>query len=206
MTGMEVRKRTGGYNVIGDLALMRVLQARGDIEGAVQALQAAERAVQIYPFQLALMIEFKTARVLQSLAAGDVELASRWAEECGSSEIEQIAFARLRLAQGLFSEAQNILVTQRSLAETGGRLGRLIEILGLEAVALEEQGLSAEAEMTLSQAINFAQPEGYRRIFLDLGQPIHNVLQRLRREHTNAQGYVQSLLNKFQQERGARQP
>jgi ATP/maltotriose-dependent transcriptional regulator MalT len=106
----------GGYNVIGDLALMRVLQAQGDTEGALKALHDAERAVQTYPFQLALMIEFKTARVLQWLAAGDVEKASHWAKECNNgSEQEQIALARLRLAQERASEAQTILDRQRSL-------------------------------------------------------------------------------------------
>ena len=203
MTGMEVRKRQGGYNVIGDLALMRVLQAQGDVEGAMKALRAAEQAVQIYPFQLALMIEFKTARVLQSLAVGDVDTASRWAKECGSSEQEKIALARLRLAQGRASEAQNLLIQQRSLAETGGRTGRLIEILGLHAVALHAQGLSIEAEAALSQAISLAQSEGYQRVFLDLGQPIHELLERLSRRGTNAERYAYTLLKAFQQERGA---
>jgi len=202
MTGMELRKRQGGYNVIGDLALMRVLQAQRDIEGAIKALHTAEQAVQIYPFQLALMIEFKTARVLQSLAVGDVDTASRWAKECGSSEQEQIALARLRLAQGRASDAQNILIQQRSLAEAGGRTGRLIEILSLQAVALRMQGLTAEAETALSQAISLAQPEGYQRVFLDLGQPIRELLEGLSRGNTDAGGYVPTLLKAFQQERG----
>ena len=203
MIGMEVRKRQGGYNVIGDLGLMRVLQARGDTEGAMNALHAAERAVQIYPFQLALMIEFKTARVLQSLAAGDVEMASRWAKECYSdSEPGQIMMARLRLAQGRASEAQHLLFKQRSLVETGGRTGRLIEILSLQAIALTRQGLKEEAETALSQAISLAQPEKYQRIFLDLGRPIHELLEQSSRRDSAAGGYIHTLLKAFQIEMG----
>jgi LuxR family maltose regulon positive regulatory protein len=202
MIGMEVRKRQGGYNVIGDLALMRVLQARGDTEGAMDALHAAERAVQIYPFQLALMIEFKTARVNQWLAAGDIEMASHWAKECsGGSELEQITLARLQLAQGHAPEAQQLLIRQCSLAEAGGRKGRLIEILALLAVTLNMLGLSVEAEETLSQALSLAKPEGYQRIFLDLGQPLHKVLERLPRGDSSS--YVHPLLKALEQERGA---
>ena len=202
MIGMEVRKRQGGYNVIGDLALMRVLQARGDTERAMSALHAAEQAVEIYPFQLALMIEFKTTRVLQSLAAGNVEMASRWAKECyGDSEPEQIILARLRLAQGRTLEAQHLLAQQRSLAETGGRNGRLIEILGLQAVALMTRGLTAEAETALSQAISLAQPEEYQRIFLDLGRPIRELLARSPRRDSAAGDYIHTLLKAFEQEK-----
>ncbi|TLN26993.1 tetratricopeptide repeat protein, partial [bacterium] len=82
LTGIEVRRRQGAYRVIGDLALMRVLQACGDAEGALRALREAETSVQNYSFQLALMIEFRTWRVRQWLAVGDVETAARWAVEC----------------------------------------------------------------------------------------------------------------------------
>jgi LuxR family maltose regulon positive regulatory protein len=204
MTGIEYRRRLGGYKLVGDLALMRVLQAQGDVEGAMKALRNAEQAVQTHPFQLALMIEFRTARVIQWLMAGDVETVSHWAKECsGGSEQEQIALARLWLAQGHASDAQNILVQQHSLAETGGRTGRLIEILGLQAIALDAQGRCAEAEVVLSQAISLARPEGYLRVFLDLGRPLRELLERLAARGTDAGGDVRAVLNAFQQERGA---
>jgi LuxR family maltose regulon positive regulatory protein len=201
ITGIEVRKRQGGYNVIGDLALMRVLQARGDTDGAIEALHASERAVQIYPFQLALMIEFKTARVNQWLAAGDVQMASRWAKECyGGSELEQIALARLHLAQGHAVEAQQLLARQRSFADMGKRKGRLIEILTLLAVALDVQGLSVEAQDTLAQALSLAQPEGFIRVFLDLGEPIHKVIAQLARRENNR--YIRMVMKVFEQAAG----
>ena len=204
MTGNAYRRRLGGYNVLGDLAVMRVLQAQGDVEGAMKALYEAEQAVQTYTFQLALMLEFKTGRVNQWLAAGNVAMANHWAEECrGDSEQEQIMLARLRLAQGRASDAQGILVRQRSLAETGGRTGRLIEILALLAIVLGAQGLSTEAEAVLSQALSLALPKGYRRVFLDLGQPMRELLQRLAGHGTEVGGDVHILLNAFQQERGA---
>jgi len=208
MTGIEYRRRMGGYKLIGDLPLMRVLQAQGDFEGALEALRKAEMAAQTLPFQLAYMVEFRTRRVIQWLAVGDVETASRWAEECrGGSEQEQIALARLRLAQGRGSEAQGVLVEQQGRAEAGGRTGRLIEILALQAVALEAQGLSARAGEALSHALSLARSEGYRRIFLDLGQPLFELLERVAAGEISARyqpaeptgSYVRELLGDFRQ-------
>jgi LuxR family maltose regulon positive regulatory protein len=204
LTGIEYRRRFGGYMVLGDLPLMRILQAQGDVEGAMKALHAAEQAVQTHSFQLALMIEFRTARVAQWLAVGDIKTASRWVEECqGGSEQEQIVLARLLLAQNRAAEAQKLLINQRLLAETGGRIGRLIEILALQAMTLEAQGLSAKAEETLFQAISLAQPEGYMRVFLDLGQPFHKLLERSAAHGVEVGGIVHALLNAFQQQPGA---
>ena len=200
LTGLEYRRRLGGYMLIGDLPLMRILQARGDIDGAMRALHAAELAVQTHPFQLALMIEFRAARVIQWLAVGDVKMASRWAEECtGGSELEQLAQARLMLAQGRVSEAQDLLARQRSLAETGGRTGRLIEILALQALALEAQGLPAEADMVFFQAVTLARPEGYQRVFLDLGQPLRELVERVAARSIDAR----ALQDALQGEKGA---
>jgi LuxR family maltose regulon positive regulatory protein len=211
MTGVEFRRRLGGYWVVGDLPLMRILQARGDVEGALDTLRQVERVVQTHHFQLAGMIAFRTARIVQWLAVGDVETASRWAAECSSgSELEQIALARLRLAQGRAADAQRLLKRQRALAKAGKRTGRLIEILGLQAVALEAQGQSVEAEETLSQALSLARPEGYARVFLDLGVPLYHLLERLAAQGTPAKThaaaiapitakYVRGLLDAFRQ-------
>jgi LuxR family maltose regulon positive regulatory protein len=210
--GLEHRQRLGGYLVVGDIALMRVLQAQGDVEGATEALRSAEKHMQTYPFQLAITIEFKTARVTQCLAVGDVEMASQWAEECGGgSEMEQIALARLRLAQGEAAGAQRLLVQQHALAEEGGRYGRLIEILGLQAIALKAQGQANEAATTLSHALSLARPEGYRRLFLDMGRPLCDLLEQLVTRDTTAESrsiteeYVRDLLDAFRHQDRAKE-
>ncbi len=176
----EHQHRLGGYLVDCDLAMMRIYQARGETENAFKALRNAEKDVGTFRFQMSTMLEFRTARVEQWLAAGEVETASRWAAECnGGSEKEQIVLARLRLAQGRAADAQRLLDREQPLAEAGGRFGRLIEILALQAIALEAQGLHAEADTALSRALSLAQPEGYERLFLDLGQPLRVIQVRL---------------------------
>jgi len=212
MIGLEYRKRFGGYLVVGDLALMHTLQDQGDMEGALEALRVTEQYMGSYDFQLSTRIEFNTARVIQWLAVGNVEAASRWAETCrGGSEREQIALARLGIAQGEFDTACALLDDQQKLAESDGRIGRLIEILALKALALRASGDTNQAGSILSHAIYLARPEGYRRVFLNLGWPLYELL-----EHTVTRvasgkseidpgsiapgGYEDDLIRSFQQE------
>jgi LuxR family maltose regulon positive regulatory protein len=212
MTGIEYRRRLGGYLMVGDLVLMRVLQAQGDVDGALESLRTAEQFMQTYDFQFGVSIEFNAARVVQWLAVGDVDTANRWSETCrGGSELEQIALARLRLAQGRADSAQRLLDPQREVAESAERTGRLIQILSLQALALNAQGYFNQAESALSQALYLARPEGYRRVFLDLGLPLYKLLQRSTARGTAVktpaaegelprQGYGFDLLEAFQQE------
>ncbi|MEJ2266918.1 MAG: LuxR C-terminal-related transcriptional regulator [Anaerolineales bacterium] len=212
ITGDEFRQRLGGYLMVGDLALMRIHQARGDAKAALEALRTAEQIMEIHQLQAAISVEFKASRVIQWLAVGDIEMANRWAEECnGGSEREQIALARLWLAQGKAGEALSLLDRQHELAETGGRTGRLIEILALQALALKLQGQLVEAETVLSRALSLARPEGYVRTFLDMGQPLYELLTRIESHATKTKkpspaiaritgDYVRELIKAFQRE------
>jgi len=215
LTGLAYRRRLGGYWVVGDLPWMRILQAQGDVEGALRTLHEVQQIVQTHAFQQAELIAFNAARVVQWLAVGDLETASRWAAECtGGSELETIALARLRMAQGHAGEAQRMLERQRALADAGGRTGRLIEILALLALALDAQGQAEQAETVLWQALSMARPEGYARTFLDLGTPMRGLLQRLVTQDRVAgdrssavriaSAYVHDLLGAFQRDRQSR--
>jgi len=194
--GIEYSQRFNVFShlVSGSLILMQLLQAQGQVQGALDALRVAEQTVERHRVRLASTIELRTARVREYLALGDVETAARLAEDCrGPSDLEHLAWARLHLAQGRPDEAFHLLDRQRSAAEAGGRMGRLIEILGLQAVSLEALGRHDSALHTLAEAFRLARPEGYVRTFLDLGEPVGELLQR-----ATAQGltrdYASSLL------------
>jgi LuxR family maltose regulon positive regulatory protein len=217
-TGIEYCRRFGVPSelVLGYITLMRAFQAQGDAESALGALRDAERIMQTHHVRLAARIQLTTSRVVQWLAVGDVETASRWADECSrGAELEQIALARVRLAQGRCTDAQHLLDQQRRLAEAGGRTGRLIEILGLQALVLDAQGFSDEAEAALSKALSLARPERYLRVFLDLGRPLCELLERsAARDKTPGTDvaaiapvpgdYVREILGAFRQEKEAR--
>jgi len=215
VTGIEYCQRFGAPSEMtwGYVTLMRVLQARGDAEGALDALYDAEQVLQAHRVRQALRVELETKRVALWLAVGDIDAASRWAACCaGGSEREQIAMARVSLAEGRDSDAQHLLERQRALAEAGGRNARLIEILSLQAMALEAQGRSEEAAAALSQALTLARPEGYVRVFLDLGMLLYQLLERSATLAAKpktpsataaliAEDYVRGLLDAFQHER-----
>ena len=206
VTGIEYCQRFGAPSEMtwGYVTLMRVLQAWGNSEGALDALYDAEQVLQAHRVRQALRVEFETKRVALWLAVGDIDAARRWAACChGGSEREQIALARLSLAEGRASDAQHLLERQRRLAEAGGRNGRLIEILGLQALALEALGRPDEADEALSEALSLARPEGYVRVFLDLGWPLYELLERSAASAPFAGDYVRDLLDAFREEREA---
>jgi LuxR family maltose regulon positive regulatory protein len=209
MVGIEYCQRFSVYitnMVLGHLVLMRLLRAQGDTEGALDALGKAEEVVRSSRIQQGATIRFKTGQVRQWLAMGDLGAADRWADEgSGHSELEQMARARVRMAQGRVDEALGLLEQQARAAEAGGRGGRLIEIWVLQALALAALGRHDQGLAALDQALALARPEGYARVFLDEGAPMGNLLrQSVARGIAATQGvvgdYVRGLLEALEQE------
>jgi LuxR family maltose regulon positive regulatory protein len=185
--GLDYCQRFGVYIthlVLGHLLLMRVLQAQGEPERALEALDQAEAVVRASRIQQGAMIRFKAWRVRQWLAVGDLAAASHWVEESSDHfELAQVARARVRLAEGRMEEALHLLDRQAQAAQEGRRTGRLIEILVLQALSLQAQGRPDQALAALGQALTFARPEGYVRLFVDEGAPMAELLR-----HAAAQG------------------
>ena len=81
-------------------------------------------------------------------------------------------------------------------AEEGGRIGSLIEIMVLQALAHEVQANTPAALAALERALTLAEPEGYLRVFVDEGLPMaHLLYEALAREI--ALDYVRRLLAAF---------
>ena len=62
-------------------------------------------------------------------------------------------------------------------AEQGGRTGRVIEILVLQALVQRLRGDIRAALLPLERALTLAEPEGYVRIFVGEGAPMHDLLR-----------------------------
>jgi LuxR family maltose regulon positive regulatory protein len=182
--GLEYCLRFGVYLthvVLGHLVLMRVLQAQGERMGALDALAKAQEVARASRIQRGAVLQFETQRVRLWLTTGDLEAAARWADEnSGHSEPEQIARARVRLAQGRTKEALSLLERLGRATQAGGRTGRRIEVLVLRALAHSPAGEEAqgwqEALAALSEALALAAPEGYVRAFVDEGPPMERLL------------------------------
>jgi LuxR family maltose regulon positive regulatory protein len=143
------------------------------------------------------------------LAQGNLAAASRWAQESELSaeaefsprnEFEHITLARVLIAQGRAEPDGTTLHTPLGLlerlsqaAESAGRIGHLIELLILKALALEAQGDLNRALASLERALELAEPQGYVRTFVDKGEPMARLLREAA-ERGMAPTYVSNLL------------
>ena len=85
-------------------------------------------------------------------------------------------------------------------AKAGGRMGRVIEVLALQALAQQAQGQPEPALANLAEAIHLAQPEGYFRLFLDEGAPMIELLTTAGQQApASQQTYIADLLNAYRQ-------
>lgn len=166
------------------VAMARIQEAHGDLEGALGLLEEAERLYvsDFYP-DVRPVTALKTRVWIKQGQLGD---ALGWVRAQGLSaqddlsylrEFEHITLARIRLAcaqrdraDGSIDEAIGLLQRLLHAAEVGERTGHVIEILVLQALAHQTQGDIPTALVSLERALTMAEPEGYVRMFVDEGQ------------------------------------
>jgi len=172
-------------------AQARFKETQGDLAGALAMLDAAERNFRSTPVPDVRPLAALKTRVW--LAQGQVREALRWAREQGLSvddelsflrEFDHIMLARVLLAEYTHSHADrtlhdaiHLLARLQQAAEAGGRLGSVIEIGILQALAHQAQGNLALALDALARALHLAEPEGYVCIFVDEGVPMAHLLR-----------------------------
>ena len=189
------------------VAMARIRQAEGDLAGALELLNEAERLYMGDMFPNVRPVPALKARVW--IAQGSLSEALGWAHEQGLSvdddlsylrEFEHITLARVLLAryegdraERSLHEAARLLERLLLEAEEGGRTGRVIEILVLRALAHQRLGDIPAALACLERAMTLAEPEGYVRVFTDEGPPLASLLQAAAKQGM-ARNYVRRLL------------
>ena len=185
------------------VAMARIRQAEGDLGGALDLLNEAERLYVGDFFPNVRPVPALKARVW--IAQGRLGEALGWAREQGLSadddlsylrEFEHITLARMLLARSRgepVHEATRLLERLLQAAEEGGRTGRVIEILVLQALALQAPGHIPAALTCLERALTLAEPEGYVRVFVDEGPPIASLLRAAEKQGMT-RNYVRRLL------------
>jgi LuxR family maltose regulon positive regulatory protein len=169
------------------ITLARIHLAQANRSDAIEAVEKATQLIQTRGVFSEARHAVEIAQVKLWLAQGDLQAANRWAasqEERLSSddpfrfenELTHITRARVLIAQNKPSEAISLLSHLEETARSAGRMGRVIEILLLEALALREIGDSKRAILALTKCLTLAEPEGYVRVFLDEGQPMRLLL------------------------------
>lgn len=176
-------------------ALAGIRQAEGDLNGALDLLDEAER---LYLGDFSPNVRPIAARKVRVwVAQGRLEQGLDWVRARGLAagdelsylrEYEQVTLARVRLAQhrrdhadGALDEAMGLLEALLSAADQGGRTGSVIELLILQALALQMTAQPGVANLPaalapLERALRLAEPEGYVRLFVDEGPPMAQLL------------------------------
>jgi LuxR family transcriptional regulator, maltose regulon positive regulatory protein len=184
--GIRLAERMGQFETLVDgyVALSRAEMAQDNTERALESAREANTLAQrsgageavveaaAWNARLHLTRNDSTAAILElERMAGAPAVSVSMVRET-----EQIARARLTVAQGGHEEALRLLEGLRQSAEAAGRTGKLIEILTLEALALWERSRRERALGTLTRALALGEPEGYLRTFVDEGAAVGDLL------------------------------
>jgi LuxR family maltose regulon positive regulatory protein len=172
-------------------AMAGIRLAQGDLDAAFAQLDEAERHERRDPVPRVHPIPAIKARI--RIAQGRVDDASAWAVQTKLSigdtvgylrEFEHVTFARVLIARQGSSgdtkpvhEAAQLLERLRTAAQTGARIGSVIEILVLEALAQQALGNTRGALDSVAQALTLAEPEGFLRVFIDHGTRMRDLLR-----------------------------
>ena len=165
-----------------------LLQAKGDLNGAIAMLDQAERLFLPGYFPDVRPIAATRARV--RILQGRLDDAREWARERGVpptdpptyvSEHDQLTLARLLVSEGDARTALDLLDRLLKVAQTAGRGGSLVEAGLVRALAHRANGDADSAAADLAAALTAGVPAGYCRLFVDEGQPMAELLERAAR-------------------------
>ncbi len=84
--------------------------------------------------------------------------------------------ARVLLAQDRPRQALALLQRLHTAAAAQARLGSVIELRAVQALALAASGQEPDAVAALAEALTLACPQGYVRVFTDEGAPMAALL------------------------------
>ena len=177
--------------VLAYVTLARIHLAQSNKSDAIEAVGKASKVIQTSGVFSEARHVVELAQVKLWLTQGDLQAASYWTESLQErlnsdnpfrfeNELAHIAQARVFIAQNQAIKAIGLLSLLEEIARSAGRMGRVIEILLLKALAMQKIGDSEHALLALTECLTLAEPEGYMRVFLDEGEPLCKLLKQLR--------------------------
>lgn len=199
---------------LGYFALMQVELARGDQAAAEQALRALEDLVRRERYG-ALPSVLSAFRALWFLAQGKVTDAAAWAAGVvfhdgaweNSLYFNCSIVIQTYFAQHRWREALALLERWSGQLDRPANIGITITYLAQLLVALHQTGQRERARETATRLFALTEPEGYIRVYLDLGEPMRQALLAWRAEHgeglpeaPSTMAYVAKLLAAFERD------
>jgi LuxR family maltose regulon positive regulatory protein len=190
------------------VATARVREAEGDLGGALELLEDAERVyvgdfspnVRPLPAMRARVLAAQ-CRPAEALAWGRDQQLSVTDELTYFREFDHVTLARVLLAQSRAGRSErptlelvDFLERLLAAAEAGARTGTVIEILVLQALTHQARGEMTTAHASIERALQLAEDEGYVRVFGGEGAPVTALLREVPPEHPTA-AYARRLLD-----------
>ena len=197
----------------GYLIRSRLQQAQGDLAGALETVERGRQFAETCSQHWVTTGDLQAMRARLQVMRGDIEAAARWVEasdlrpdakaECLRSNCFGYAtLARVLIAQGrhhpagpAVRDAGRLLDRMLHALQAVEQTGSEIEVLALQALALQAQGDVENALAALRQALSLAEPERYVRTFADEGEHLAQLLDRIGHERGNLKTYVEKLLS-----------
>ena len=171
-----------------NLALTYQAQGRPKVASEVVEIALQFALETRHPIHL---LEVRSFQARLALLQGDLEAALRWARGVKAedlparlpwTEVPRLTLAKVLIAEGMrdsLRQASQILDEVLGVAQDmhAGRL--IIEVLALQALVCDAQGEVRKALDLIRQALDLAQPDGFIRIFVDLGPAMARLLYRV---------------------------
>jgi len=194
-TGIELcQKGNIGYALQPAYLINGLLKcAQNDYGGALEAIQMGDTRSRTGGGSLESILGLAWFQVRFYLNCGELEKARAWVlgenlptgysfDELPALlyEMHQSLLARVYLMAGEYEKVLEIHEQVCSQAEAGGRLARVVEFHLFKAVALWNLGKTDEATLIFEKCLALAESGGMVRIFLETGEDVVQLLQRMK--------------------------
>jgi LuxR family maltose regulon positive regulatory protein len=195
LDGIDLCERVGYImdQAVGYATLSCIKLAQKDWEAAQDALQRANTLSQKMKTYVYVRRWVENCQIRLWIAQGNLKAIDTWIRKSGLSiddeltflrDIEHIILARALVALGqaqsesrYLDNALTLLTQLQDMTLAAGWVGKAIEVLVLQALALQAKVKNEAALKTLGKALSLAEPQGYVRIFVDEGQPMATLLR-----------------------------
>lgn len=184
--GMRISESWGEPQLLtsGNLRLAEIRAAQRDWDGALEAISIAQKLAR------GLHIHFTRRlapfQALIHLRAGDLGSARQWADalvpDAGTQNgqsgefFSEYVLTRLELAEGQLNAALSRVNRLAENTQDTGELHPLISAQAVQAVILDSLGHTNQALDVLRNALVTAESGGFMRTFLNLGEPLAQLL------------------------------
>jgi LuxR family maltose regulon positive regulatory protein len=212
---IELCKQWGnmGHLAVASLRLARLEQVQGNRQAAAETMRSAEKIISEHHLAPKYSSWVKYALSRLWIAQRNLEKASHILQESSITthdeipylrEPEFLALLRLLMAQGEYTDSLALSKHLLQKAETSRRMGRVIEVLVLQALIFQGRKETEQALAVLKRALSLARPERYTRTFTDEGEPIARLLHLARSRQIETE-YVTDLLSVIEKATGTTQ-